>query len=411
MRKIILSVLLITCIFSFTNIHAYESTEKGEDVIENVDTREVHEENPRESRWWWTCAKKDSYESNNSMSKATNLNIGDGGSKTIYGTLHKQPRRCGGATDVDFYKFTVYKDSSVNITLSNIPSGKDYDLKIFDHTGKQIGSSTRGSNKSEAITKTLKTGHYYIRVNSYSGTSDSAQYKLYTKKTTVSGVTKYLQNETQFTWYNEYMHGVVASEYSDNLIDGRGYRLNNVNNNNQGNYVIEYNKTIPYEYTYINSEEIMLKVLDELEIALIITNTQLSNYEGKIEDPTMISDICGVVSASLTVIKNTTPGKIVGAICAGTDLLIEHDQNNVINNYKLAISEIEDTIEKLTNTLNKGRSQMQIFTTIHFGKYYVSGTMDELNVHFYTKTEFIFEQVYSVNSSYIPNSNYSGYFK
>ena len=80
--------------------------------------------------------------------------------------------------DVDYYKFTLYGKASVSISLSEIPSQCDYDLKLFEEgTGnngdglliKQIGSSTFGSNSDEQIEKTLYPNTYYIKVYSYRG--------------------------------------------------------------------------------------------------------------------------------------------------------------------------------------------------------------------------------------------------
>jgi len=77
------------------------------------------------------------------------------------------------SSDVDFFKFTLETRSSVKVKLSNIPSGCNYDLKLYDDSIVQKGASTLAGNAEESIVKVLDAGTYYIKVNSYSGYSDS----------------------------------------------------------------------------------------------------------------------------------------------------------------------------------------------------------------------------------------------
>lgn len=71
---------------------------------------------------------------------------------------------------VDFYSFSVTQltgsKGRIAITLYNIPSGNDYDLYLYDSTGKCIASSTKSGTNSEivktpAITSSTK---YYVMV-------------------------------------------------------------------------------------------------------------------------------------------------------------------------------------------------------------------------------------------------------
>ena len=91
--------------------------------------------------------------------------------KTVYGSI-------GQEGDVDYYKFTIYGKANVTITLSDIPSQCDYDLRLYEQgTGlfsaaqaiNEIGSSTRGSNNSESLTRFLYPNTYYIKVYSFKG--------------------------------------------------------------------------------------------------------------------------------------------------------------------------------------------------------------------------------------------------
>lgn len=91
--------------------------------------------------------------------------------KTVYGSI-------GQEGDVDYYKFTLYGKANVTITLGDIPAQCDYDLRLYEQgTGlfsaaqaiNEIGSSTRGSNNSESLTKFLYPNTYYIKVYSCKG--------------------------------------------------------------------------------------------------------------------------------------------------------------------------------------------------------------------------------------------------
>jgi len=109
-------------------------------------------------------------ESNDSTGTANTISAGD----TVFGKISFDK-------DNDYYKLRLTASASTTFSLSNIPSGCDYDLILYDANGSIIGSSTAFGNTSEKITQTLSAGLYYINVKGYSGTS-SSNYKL-----TVSG--------------------------------------------------------------------------------------------------------------------------------------------------------------------------------------------------------------------------------
>lgn len=106
---------------------------------------------------------QDGYEANNLPSAATSISSNALITSANLNTM----------SDVDYFKFTLSAESNVTISLSNIPSGCDYDLKIYDSANVQKGTSTYGGNASEYISLTLSTGTYYIKVYSYSGASSS----------------------------------------------------------------------------------------------------------------------------------------------------------------------------------------------------------------------------------------------
>lgn len=137
--------------------------------------------------------QKDQYESNNSFFASTKLNSRPGGEPTSFSvsrsaTLHRESWLWGlieREVDEDYYRFDVFGNASVTISLTNIPTGCDYDLKLFQHDNiryageediTQIASSTKASNNSESITKTLEPGTYYLWIYSYNDECDDSTY-------------------------------------------------------------------------------------------------------------------------------------------------------------------------------------------------------------------------------------------
>lgn len=141
---------------------------------------------------------KDSYEDNNSKGDAANLGtlyseyaLG----MSIGGTIHdigSEYATNRDDRDVDYYKFTIDEPYKYTITLSDIPSGCDYDIKLYEK-GKTwiffnkytlIDASSAASNQSEVLDlynnedteesyNYLPEGTYVIEIYSYSGCSSS----------------------------------------------------------------------------------------------------------------------------------------------------------------------------------------------------------------------------------------------
>lgn len=108
----------------------------------------------------------DQYENNDFFSSATSVNK----YADVNANLHY-------SYDVDYFKFTLEEGKRANnnlkITLSNIPYGTDYDLRVYNSSQTEIGSSTAGGNSSEQVNLSIPQGTYYVKVYSYSGSSNS----------------------------------------------------------------------------------------------------------------------------------------------------------------------------------------------------------------------------------------------
>lgn len=127
----------------------------------------------------------DRYEPNGSLSAAT----------AVSNNVTITDANIDNASDTDYFKFTLSASSNVSIALSNIPSGCDYDLKLYDSANVQKGSSTARSNASENIAVTLNSGTYYVKVYPYAGSSNS-YYRLQITTTAIPQGDRYEPNET-----------------------------------------------------------------------------------------------------------------------------------------------------------------------------------------------------------------------
>lgn len=184
---------------------------------------------------WQNCYvsvyTKDSYEDNNSFSKAYNLGKYSPTRTTYtYGTLHDVTAT---EKDVDYYKFEIVAKKQVQIDLTHIPTGTDYDIKLYTYNpgflgigaySTYIAGSTKGGNASESIIVELEPGIYYIHIYSYSGLS-SSQYRLMTRVYDINNY--YLVSGGIATWeYNEVYSYVPGWDNPDGTVDA--YRIDKV---------------------------------------------------------------------------------------------------------------------------------------------------------------------------------------
>lgn len=111
-----------------------------------------------------SSACTDNYESNNtittSRSIATNTDIF---------------AQIGSTTDNDYFKFTtVAGATNVEVTLTNLPG--DYDVRLYNSSGSQLGISQNGGTTSELIKRnTSSAATYYVRVYGYNGAYSTTQ--------------------------------------------------------------------------------------------------------------------------------------------------------------------------------------------------------------------------------------------
>ena len=88
--------------------------------------------------------------------------------------------------DIDNYKFAITTGGTITITLTTLPG--DYDLKLLNSAGTQVGISQNGSTTSESIGYTAAAGTYYAQVYGYNGANSSTS--CYTLKVALGTASK-----------------------------------------------------------------------------------------------------------------------------------------------------------------------------------------------------------------------------
>lgn len=106
-------------------------------------------------------------ESNDSFSLADRFYDDD----DVYGRIYS-------SSDIDYYKISFPYDGVVNFWLGEIPSGKDYDLYVYDQNQVLIASSLKSSNYDELISEkpVVANQDYYVKVKGYNGCYDTSNY-------------------------------------------------------------------------------------------------------------------------------------------------------------------------------------------------------------------------------------------
>lgn len=82
----------------------------------------------------------------------------------------------------DAFYFDQPNTSIVTVRLSQIPTGSNYDLTVYDANKSVRGSSAQVGNLSEVTTLLLPPGRYYIMVERIFGQSDGSNYRIIVEK-------------------------------------------------------------------------------------------------------------------------------------------------------------------------------------------------------------------------------------
>jgi Zn-dependent metalloprotease len=131
----------------------------------------------------------DTYEANETISAAKPIALNSDISAKISTT-----------TDKDWYTFTTTSTApKLKVTLSNLPA--DYDLRLYNSGGSQLGISQNGSTTSESITyNSSSAGTYYIQVYGYAGANNNSV--CYTVRAATSNVNLLTDEEANLTGHS-----------------------------------------------------------------------------------------------------------------------------------------------------------------------------------------------------------------
>jgi hypothetical protein len=123
-----------------------------------------------------TTSCTDTYESNNSSSAAKTISVNT-----------NITARIGTSTDTDWFRFSNTSAArNIRIDLTNLPA--DYDVRLYNPSGTQVGISQNGGTTSEAIVfNTTTTGTWRIQVYGYQGAFNSTL--CYTLRASISAST------------------------------------------------------------------------------------------------------------------------------------------------------------------------------------------------------------------------------
>ena len=123
-----------------------------------------------------TTSCTDTYESNNSSSAAKTISVNTNITALI-----------GTSTDTDWFRFSNTSAArNIRIDLTNLPA--DYDVRLYNPSGTQVGISQNGGTTSEAIVfNTTTTGTWRIQVYGYQGAFNSTL--CYTLRASISAST------------------------------------------------------------------------------------------------------------------------------------------------------------------------------------------------------------------------------
>jgi len=112
-------------------------------------------------------ARTDTYEPNDNFAQAWQIYAGG-----VYDSYVWY------AGDNDYYKFILSR-GVVQIQLTNIPAGCNYDLYLYDAGGTELTKSVNPGQTDEQVTWSVSTGStYYVRVRPAYGYSQSNPYRL-----------------------------------------------------------------------------------------------------------------------------------------------------------------------------------------------------------------------------------------
>ncbi len=121
------------------------------------------------SFWSTTTSANEKIGFDRTDSRSTAVDIGEivyRSDANVDGRIGYGSERFGGRDKNDYFKFTVGKEGTVDLTLSGLSN--DVGLALYSDSGSLLDWSDKSGTRTESIEQDLDVGNYYARVYSYS---------------------------------------------------------------------------------------------------------------------------------------------------------------------------------------------------------------------------------------------------
>lgn len=378
--------------------------------------------------------EKDLYESNNSFLRATKLNSKPEGRPTdfslnVAATLHRETWFFGlieRNIDEDYYRVDLFGNAEVDIFLNNIPTGCDYDLKLYTHDNiidskeddiSMVSYSSRASNRDESISVSLTPGTYYIWIYPYTDEcDDSTNYNLsidvdYTAQLSFISSLKYNKGAKAALWVSDYDPcGIAPCSTTQKEVVGYLATSDTVIESTFENPFTEYFTTRdPIEQTVlyiwdtdlrIELRNVLLEIKNEIEAELENNKKYLIAWE--IVD-TVIGESTTAVSILISFFDSSSPTVGVLDVACTAIPIVSTLAQNLFAPDEDAIETKEELLDRLENICialetsedSEGDEVLRISSTYTYSVDYVTPTLTYYYFDFtpVSQNSFIFDSV------------------
>lgn len=317
----------------------------------------------------------DANENNNSFSSASTVYSVSSNSIGFYGLYISWWASIHEASDIDYYAYDVIMNGTLKVDVSNIPSGCDYDLKIyrmgnslssFCDDAELVASSTHGSNNSERISITVTPGTYYAKVYPYNSSYDSENY--YHIEFTITDGRSY--SEGHYNISSHKSNGDLAAIWKSDFdpcsqtityanVEGAKVQFNNYDNYPMIRHLADTydeSKDIDYVCLYVWDLDLRKAIYYiASELYDLITN-QYANGNQTLNNITIYANGTAIILSVAGLIVGSVPvvGTIIGvsSLVASIASLIFDSLNSSFN---ATVNEIENYFIALKQAMEVGR--------------------------------------------------------
>lgn len=295
---------------------------------------------------------EDDYENNDTFNTATSFSLSDYFNVDYRKTEQQMKGTIHHTGDIDFYTFTILKDeANMHIFLRDIPTDRDYDMRLYNSNFNIVKSSINSSNQDEYMNVNLKRGTYYIRIASFRGYSPDHKYTL-----TIDGVE---YNPKDFRYDNgDYVSYGVKWTYNSVLSTYLDHNSSNLSRDYTAYYRYQFDTTqYLYQQIYLynfNNERLQytIGVLDGILLRLQEGDTVLESIKNQGTLSILFGGIIGGYTVLQAVKSATMPWLFILEVgIAGSYIVI--DVTNAQYNINL-LTHYRSLLYDVYSSQNKG---------------------------------------------------------